>query len=98
VFRGAVAASTPLALAWEGSARPPTDAARYTRGGSAKIVQRPFAKEVRIALAFSRKFDDSLSDHRDDKIVSICNSQRRAGHLKCDAHNALGLKIEFKAV
>jgi hypothetical protein len=49
-----------LALVWEGSAWPPTEV-RYTRGGSAKIVQCPFAKELWIALAFSRKLDNLLS-------------------------------------
>jgi hypothetical protein len=84
----------PLVLTWEGSARPPTD----TCGRSAKIVQCPFAKEVWIALAFSRKLDDSLSDYRDEKIVSVCKSQRRARHLECDDYNALGLVIEFEAI
>jgi hypothetical protein len=87
-----------LALAWEGSAWPPTEAVRYTGGGSAKIVQCPFGKELWIALAFSRKLDNSLSDHRDEKIVSVCKSQRRTRHLECDAYNALGLAIEFEAV
>jgi len=87
-----------LALAWEGSAWPPTGAVRYTRGGSAKIVQCPFGKELWIALAFSRKLANSLSDYRDEKIVSVCKSQRRTRHLECDAYNALGLAIEFEAV
>jgi len=58
----------------------------------------PFAKELWIALAFSRKLDNSLSDHRDEKIVSVCKSRRRTRHLECDAYNALGLAIEFEAV
>jgi hypothetical protein len=64
----------------------------------AKIVQRPLAKHVRVSLAFFRQFDDFLGDYRDDRIVSIRKSEGRTRHFECDAHDALGLGVEFEAI
>jgi len=57
----------------------------------ANIVQRPLAKRVRAALASFRKLNDLTGDDFDDEIVSIRKSEGGACHLKCDAHDPLGL-------
>jgi hypothetical protein len=57
----------------------------------AKIVQYPLAQQIGVMLTSFRKLDDSLGDHRDDRIVSIRKSQRGTRYLECDPHDAFGL-------
>jgi hypothetical protein len=64
----------------------------------AKIVQRPLAKQVRVALASFRKLDDFAGDYLDDEILSIRKSQGGACHFECDPHDTFCLGIEFVAV
>jgi len=64
----------------------------------AKVLQRPLAKQVRIARASFREFDDFLGDYLNDGIISICQAKGRPRHFERDAHDTLSLGIELLAV
>ena len=56
------------------------------------------AKYVGVALPGLRKLDDALGDNAGDVIVFVCKPKRYPSHLKCDPHDALGLRVEFSVV
>ena len=61
----------------------------------AKFLQYAFAQNIGIALTGFRKLDNPPGEHLIGAIASIGKAQGYASHLECDAHDALGLGIEF---
>src|SRR5262249_32687436 len=49
-------------------------------------------------LAGLGKFDDALGDDFVGEIAAVGKPKGYASHFECDAHDALGLKVEFGAV
>jgi hypothetical protein len=81
-----------------GLTRPPTDPLHLRRRRRAKIAQCPLAKEVWIALASFRKFNNFLGDYRDNGVISIRKPEGSARPFERHAHDPLGLGVESKAV
>src|SRR5919201_3117842 len=73
-------------------ARPPTEAASSRIWALAENLQGLLAQPIRIALAGPGKLDDAFGEHG---ICSVapCSENCCAGHLECDAHDALGLGV-----
>src|SRR5712672_1253544 len=59
--------------------------------------QCPLAEKVGIKLAAHGEFDD-LVETSHNSVAAILKTQGGLGHLKCDAHDALGLGFELLAV
>src|SRR5262249_8626533 len=64
----------------------------------AKFLQDAFTQKIGITLAGLGKFDDALGDDFVGEIAAVGKPKGYASHFECDAHDALGLKIEFGAV
>src|SRR5262249_6145471 len=64
----------------------------------AKFLQDAFTQKVGITLAGLGKFDDALGDDFVSEIAAVGKPKGYASHFERDAHDALGLKVEFGAV
>src|SRR5215472_19055272 len=64
----------------------------------AKFLQDAFTQKIGITLAGLGKFDDALGDDFGGEITAVGKPKGYASHFECDAHDALGLKVEFGVV
>src|SRR5215813_8577462 len=63
-----------------------------------KFLQYRLTQKIGIEFAGFRKFNNSFGDSFIDKIALIGKLKSYASHFECDAHDLLGLGIEFGAV
>jgi len=61
----------------------------------AKFLQRRLTQKIGIESAGFCKLDNSFGDLFIDKIALVVKLKSRESHFECDAHDPVGLGIEF---
>ena len=62
------------------------------------MLQHRLTQKIGIEFAGFRKLNNSFGDSFIDKIALVGKLKSCASHFECDAHDVLGLGIEFGTV